>query len=296
MTPDGRSLVTAVGLKQSSVWLVTSQGERRSSQERHAEHAAFKLDGNARQISLEGYAKHPKFTPDGNRLLYLSGKTASGPKELWMAELDTGRNEPVLPGFRMNENESRRVPYDISPDGQRVVVEVSDAQGRNRLWLAPLDRRPTPRQIPNVEGDGPLFLSNEEVVFRGKEGDYGFAYRVRTDGTELRKLSDHSVISTRQDCPEMGKWLVVHARPSEERSGGTLALPLGGGPPIQIVGRFCGQHGPLVGGSCCYRRVLSVPLEPRMSSSCHPARRSHRFRRQGCSPSTRLPTCRGSGH
>jgi hypothetical protein len=88
-----------------------------------------------------------------------------------------------------------------------------------------------------VEGDGPLFLSNEEVVFRGKEGDYGFAYRVRTDGTELRKVSDHSVIST-TGLSRDGKWLVVHARPSEERSGATLALPLDGGPPIQIVGRF----------------------------------------------------------
>ena len=153
-----------------------------------------------------------------------------------MAELDTGRNEPVLPGFRMNENASPRVPYDISPDGQRVVVEVSDAEGRNRLWLAPLDRRPPARQIPNVEGDGPLFLPNEEVVFRGKEGDYGFAYRVRTDGTELRKLSDHSVISL-TGLSRDGQWLVVYARPSEEQSGGTLALPLGGGPPIQIVGR-----------------------------------------------------------
>ena len=87
----------------------------------------------------------------------------------------------------MNETQSLRVPYDISPDGLQVVVEVADAEGRNRLWVAPLDRRSPPRQIPNVEGDGPLFLSNGEVVFRGKEGDYGFAYRVRTDGTELRR-------------------------------------------------------------------------------------------------------------
>ena len=35
-----------------------------------------------------------------------------------------------------------------------------------------------------------------------------------------------------------GQWLVVCPRPSEEKSGGTLALPLGGGSPIEIVGRF----------------------------------------------------------
>jgi Tol biopolymer transport system component/predicted Ser/Thr protein kinase len=237
LTTDGRSLITAMGLKQSSVWLVASQGKRQSSQEGHAEHATFTPDGQARQISLEGYAKHPKFTSDGKRLLYLTGKSASGPKELWMAELDTGRNEPVLPGFRMNEYQIPRVPYDISPDGQHVVVEVADAEGRDRLWLAPLDRSSPPRQIPNVEGHGPLFLSNAEVVFRGREGDYGFAYRVRTDGTELRKASNHPVISTTGLSPD-GQWLVVYARPSEEKAGGTLALPLGGGSPIEIVGRF----------------------------------------------------------
>ena len=193
----------------------------------------------------------------------------------------------------MNENASPRVPYDISPDGQRVVVEVSDAEGRNRLWLAPLDRRPPPRQIPNVEGDGPLFLSNEEVVFRGKEGDYGFAYRVRTDGTELQKLSDHSVIST-TGLSRDGKWLVVYARPSEEQSGGTLALPLGGGPRFRSLAGLCGQRGPPLGGSCsCRRVVLSVQPEPPMSSSCHPARRSQRFRRGGCSTPKRLPACPG---
>ena len=117
MAPDGRSLVTAVGLKQSSVWLVASQGERQDSQEGHAEHAMFKLDGNARQISLEGYAKHPKFTPDGKRILYLAGKSASDPQELWMAELDTGRKERVLPGLLVKETVSPRVPYDISADG-----------------------------------------------------------------------------------------------------------------------------------------------------------------------------------
>src|SRR5207249_6161387 len=118
-------------------------------------------------------------------ILYLAGKSASDPKELWMAELDTGRKERLLPGFLVKEAESSRAPYDISTDGLHVVVGVPDAEGRNRLWLAPLDRRSPPRQIPNVEGDGPLFLPNGEVVFRGKDGDYGFAHRVRTDGTEL---------------------------------------------------------------------------------------------------------------
>src|SRR5207247_994723 len=49
MAPDGRSFVTAVGGKQSSVWVHDSRGDR--------------------QVSLEGYAYEPKFTPDGKKLL-----------------------------------------------------------------------------------------------------------------------------------------------------------------------------------------------------------------------------------
>ena len=77
MAPDGRSFITAVGLTQSSVWLHDGGGDR--------------------QISLEGYAFAPKFTPDGKRLLYQVRKGAAS--ELWVAELDSGRSEPLLPGF-----------------------------------------------------------------------------------------------------------------------------------------------------------------------------------------------------
>ena len=77
LAPDGRSFITAVGLTQSSIWLHDGGGDR--------------------QISLEGYAFEPKFTPDGKRLLYNVRKGASS--ELWVAELDSGRSEPLLPGF-----------------------------------------------------------------------------------------------------------------------------------------------------------------------------------------------------
>ena len=77
MAPDGRSFITAVGLTQSSVWLHDGGGDR--------------------QISLEGYAFAPKFTPDGKRLLYQVRKGAAS--ELWVAELDSGRSEPLLPGI-----------------------------------------------------------------------------------------------------------------------------------------------------------------------------------------------------
>src|SRR4029450_14041280 len=92
-------------------------------------------------------------------------------------------------------------------------------KGKTRLWLAPLDRRSPPRQIPNVEGDGPLFDVGGEVVFRAREGDYGFAFRVREDGTGLRKASDYPVIETGNISPD-GQWLGGDGRPSRGGGGG----------------------------------------------------------------------------
>ena len=215
VAPDGRSFVTAVGLNQSSVWVHDPKGDR--------------------QVSLEGHAYQPKFAPDGRKLIYAVLKSGSPERsELWTADISSGLNEPLLPGFPIAET-ALGGAYDISVDGRQVVMQAVDREGKNRLWLAPLDRRSPPRQIPNVEGDGPLFAPNGEVLFRAREGAYGFAYRVRADGTGLRKVSEHPVIETEGVSPD-GKWLMAYARPNEESAGGTLALPLDGGPPVQIYG------------------------------------------------------------
>src|SRR2546421_7426450 len=37
------------------------------------------------------------------------------------------------------------------------------------LWLAPLDRHSPPRQIPDIEGEQPVFGATGEVFFRSEE-------------------------------------------------------------------------------------------------------------------------------
>ncbi|MCU1238077.1 MAG: serine/threonine protein kinase [Candidatus Solibacter sp.] len=206
MAPDGRSFITAVGLTQSSIWLHDGGGDR--------------------QISLEGYALAPKFTPDGKRLLYLVRKGASN--ELWVAELDSGRSEPLLPGFAVARvGLGSQVGYDISPDGRQVVVASPDSGGKLRLWLAPLDRRSSPRQIPNIEGEQPVFGATGEVFFRRVEGTSAFLYRVREDGRELRKAFDLPVIALMGQSPDR-KWLVLGSL----ASGGLVIFRVDGGAPL----------------------------------------------------------------
>ena len=206
MAPDGRSFITAVGLTQSAIWL----------------HAG----GVDRQISLEGYAFAQQFTPDGKRLLYQVRKGASS--ELWVAELDSGQSEPLLPGFAVASAGTAALGnYDISLDGHQVVVVSPDGAGKLRLWLAPLDRRSPPRQIPNIEGEQPVFVATGEVFFRRIEGTSAFLYRVQQDGGGLRKATDLVVVGFHGGSPDRN-WLVLGS-PARE---GMVIFRVDGGAPL----------------------------------------------------------------
>jgi serine/threonine protein kinase len=215
MSPDGRFFITAVGTDQSSVWIHDSRGDR--------------------QVSLEGYALQPTFSPDGTKLFYILLKNSIA--ELWFADLKSGHTEALLPNFQVG-GDILSSGYDVSKDGKFVVFEARGQNGKQALWLAAVDRRSSPRTIPNVEGDSPIFTPDGDVVFRAREGTYGSAYRVRPDGTGLKKLLDYPVIETRGISGD-GKWLVVYARyapPGGEMTGATLAFPLEGGPPMYVFG------------------------------------------------------------
>jgi Tol biopolymer transport system component len=214
MAPDGRSLITSVALKQSVVWVHDSSGER--------------------QVSLEGYSYDPKFTPDGKRLCYriLKGPAPSydAPGELHVVELDTGDNEPLLPGLAVSGMPG--LAYDISPDGRQVVAAAPDGEGKPRLWLAALDRQSPVRQLPNVAGDTPVFGKGGEIFFRAIEGPSAFAYRVHEDGTGLRKVSEQTIASD-MGVSQDGQWVV--AKVAGEQGSTITAFPVSGGSPIRII-------------------------------------------------------------
>lgn len=204
MSPDGRYFITAVGQSQRPVMLHQASGER--------------------QISLEGYGFQLKFTSDGRTLCYrlLKGsQPASDASELWVADVDSGRNEPLLPGFSIRG----LYVYDISPDGTEVVVSVRDRQDKDRLWLVALDRHSPPRQIPNTEGISPVFGQHREIFFRAPDG---FVYQVGEDGTGLQKIIEKPISLVKSISPD-GRWLVVVA-------GEAFVHPIGGGPLLRLGG------------------------------------------------------------
>ncbi len=208
MAADGRSLISAVGLRQSSVWIHDSTGER--------------------QVSVEGYSYDPRFTPDGKKLCYRIQKGAlplSDPSELRVVDLDSGRNEALLPGFSIVGGRA----YDISPDGQEVVVSALDPEGKRRLWLASLERRWPPRQVSDLEGWTPVFGPGGEIVFRVLEGNSFFVYCVRNDGSGLRRVINQPDASPRSISRD-GQWLMASGE-----GFSVTAFPLRAGSPVPIL-------------------------------------------------------------
>jgi Tol biopolymer transport system component len=239
MAPDGRSFVTAVGLRQSAMWVHDSRGER--------------------QVSVEGYARDARFTADGKKLLYriLKGTEAvSDPGELRVLDVESGRTESLLSSVAAIGPRGRA--YDISADGQQVVIATIDGEGKRRLWLAPLDRRSPPQEIPNVEGDMPYFGASGEIFFRAFEGPDAFAYRVNPDGTGRRKVIEQPILGL-NGLSQDGQWLVSKV-PGAGRSD-MLAVPLGGGSPIPLLaGNFSGQIRWSADGRSIFVSVLYADL------------------------------------
>ena len=215
MSPDGRSLIASLGLRQRPVYFHDVSGER--------------------QVSLEGYALLPRYYAEGGKIIYQASKRAAASiregTEVWLADLNSGRNEPLLPGFRS-------IWHDLSEDG-RLVVTALDEAGTPRLWLARLDRRSPPRQIPSVEGDFGAISPTGKVYFVGHAENAGFLFSIREDGSERQKVSAQPVQEVHGVSPD-GVW-VAGMGPILGGEVGTFefAYPAGGGTPVPLCNPPC---------------------------------------------------------
>jgi len=247
MAADGRSLVTAVSLQNAALWVHDSNGER--------------------QISLEGNAASTMFTPDRKKLLYRIVREPPSEfqfyrdlGEVMIADLRTGHSEPLVPGLQV-------LNFDVSRDGQQVVMEAPDTQGRPRLWVAPLDRSSPPRQILNVEGGQPRFAPNGSVYFRHNEGastaagSLGFIYNVRPDGSGLRKAIDAPVNTFYAVSPD-GRWVEAWAPLKGNGPAKGQVFSLEGKPAVTVGGKLGWTGGGITIGWDWAPYVFYVPLAP----------------------------------
>ena len=214
-----------------------------------------------RQISLEGNAAYPNFTPDGKKLCYRDRRksrvnfNSRDPGELWVADLESGRSEPLVPGFQP-------LDYDISADGKQIVMEAEDPEGTPRFWLTPFERKSVPRPIPNVEGRQALFGTGE-IFFRHRR--FLRVCLSRSAGRDgLQKALERPILNWFVS-PD-GRWLVVWSSSGNRVSRIQLFRSAGGSGHYRQMGLTC--SGRPAAAHCPFRipfaegRRYIVPLPP----------------------------------
>jgi Tol biopolymer transport system component len=214
IAPDGHSMITSVGTRQSTIWLHDSRGEQQVSSERFSTGAAFSHDGS------KLYYLGQRETPSMNSV-----------SDLWTADVQTFKRERLLPGFSISR-------YDISADGNRIVFSGTDDHGQNGNWLAWLDGRYTPKLISTSQDENTFhFGPPGELVFRLIKGSTLYAYRMKEDGSGRRPISAAPIKSLDSVSPD-AKWVIVTVT-----DGGVgphaVAFAFDGTAPRPICGSHC---------------------------------------------------------
>jgi Tol biopolymer transport system component len=217
VTPDGRALFTAIGNRQSSMWVHDQAGDH--------------------EISTEGFAFVPRlpigmsqpFSSDGRSVFYLSRQRTvrfTGPEErvgdLWRTDVESRRSAQLFPGFDI-------VGWDVSRDGRQVAFAAIDSAGASNIWLARLgDGRASPRRLSSLEADSPRFGPDGEVYCRGHQS--GYIYRLPSDGGPPVSVVATPVIYLMSVSPD-GAWLMARIAGQAGTAQSNVAFPIDGTAP-----------------------------------------------------------------
>jgi DNA-binding winged helix-turn-helix (wHTH) protein/Tol biopolymer transport system component len=222
VAPDGRSLITSIGLQESAVWIHDNRGERPlSSEGQVAPMPAF-------LSPVTNYMAAPsvRFSSDGKFVFYLmrhaSPASSSG---LWRRDLKSGKNEAVLPGMSI-------VEYDISNDGKEVVFSTQPPGKASPIWLSHIDGSSPPRMIASSGERAPHFGPDGKVVFQFTDGKANYIGQVRRDGSGRSKLVPDLIADLYTISPDR-RWVMAGV------PDGAIAVPTGGGAPRRICTGNC---------------------------------------------------------
>lgn len=209
--PDGKSFVTSVGERQSTLWVHDTAG--------------------ARQVTFEGYAYLPAFSADGGRLFYLQRAKAatrwvSG--ELWTLELGTGKKQRLLPGMAMEG-------YSVSPDERQIVFISSEAAGGERMWLGTVDGSSPPRRLADQYCMSALFGPDGEIYFVGGAPEKMYLQKMHADGSGLQKIIADPAMFLYDVSPD-AKWVAAWV-------GSDIGVYAVSGGRSRVVCKGCGSAG-----------------------------------------------------
>ena len=245
VSPDGRSLITSIGMRQSILLIRDAQGER--------------------AVSTEGDASFPRFSEDGRRVYYKLRRQSKGAEnELWTTDLSSGKSVCVLP-------ERSITLYDVSRDGRQVVFAEKQFGSGSRIWLASTDRLTPPVQLASDGDDWPLFGPDGTLLFRRSENKKFYLFQMNRDGSALSKFFPNPIIKIVSLSPG-GRWVRAMVPLKGPASTAEVAIPTQGGEAKQLCPGICNAKWSLDGklfyfsildNNTEYRdKAVEIPVQP----------------------------------
>ena len=198
LTPDGKYLITSVGIRNASIWIHDSTGDR--------------------QLTSERFVMLPALSRSNSKVYYLvtteSGHAFIG-AELWSVDVNTGQKERVLPGYLISH-------YRISPDGKQVLfTSVGNVTG-DGIWIADLDRRGSPHQLTHGSEFRAFFGAPGEILYLS-EGNERHLFRMKEDGSNHEMVMPDAItylIGVSSD----GQWAAVTMSETPGTAGSIVKL------------------------------------------------------------------------
>ena len=222
--PDGRSLLTSVGNRHSSIWLRNEGGDREISREGYAFIPKTPNGGTTRPVSADGRLVYYLVRQGAVRSQGVGERVG----ELWAADVSTGASKPIVTGRRV-------IAYDISHDGAQLAFAALDDRDVPHVWSMRLDRPDVPRQLTALETDSPRFDRDGNVFCRGRENGQTFVYRLRS-GRAPERVLNQPVAFFLTVSPQ-GDWVIAKVQQDAGRSGNLVnkAFPMSStGRPVTL--------------------------------------------------------------
>jgi DNA-binding winged helix-turn-helix (wHTH) protein/Tol biopolymer transport system component len=238
--PNGQSVITSVGIRESSIWIHDTAGERSLSSEGEI---------------VQEYSP-PSFGSDEKTLYYLLRRPSTGVgPELWRMTIDSGKSEPVLPGISM-------FAYNVSPDGKQVVYATAARDGKSQLWLAPIDRSSPAKPIGHSGETMPYFGPAGKILFQMAEGNVNYLEQMNEDGSGRSKVVPYPILEIQGISPGR-KWLMAMIPYPDGKSTVPMnvLIPLDGGAPRRLCASYCQSRWSSSG------KFLFIPVEEESQTS-----------------------------
>ena len=213
--PEGRALITSVGVHESTIWI---------------------HDGNSqRPLSSEGEVvstPSPAFSPDTNILYYLLRRAEGSGAELWRTMVDSGKSEAVFTGISIRD-------FNLSPDGKQVVYTTAAPHGTTQLWVAPLDRSLPATELSISGVQSPHFGQRGQILFQLAEGNKNYLEQIDPDGSHHSKVLPYPIEEFQSVSPGR-RWVIAFLPRTPGKSfPAVMAIPLDGGNPRRICTNYC---------------------------------------------------------